>query len=221
MDTQDYSPNIRICSRCHCEFPETAEYFYRDTRGKHGLSYTCKSCRKLQSKTWYDCNKERARARAKQYYLEHAESEKARVRQWALDNPERALERSLRYRQSHAPESRKRAREWAKSNPEKYAANSRLYTRRRRARKLSVPGEHTKADEIAQVERQRGKCYYCGCKLTTHPRQPNSMTVDHVIPLTRQGATDSPDNIVIACMTCNARKNNRLPHEWNEGGRLL
>lgn len=44
--------------------------------------------------------------------------------------------------------------------------------------------------------------------------------VDHVVPLVK-GGSNGPDNLVIACSTCNLRKNDKLPHEWPEGGRLL
>jgi 5-methylcytosine-specific restriction endonuclease McrA len=41
-----------------------------------------------------------------------------------------------------------------------------------------------------------------------------------VVPLSR-GGSNGPENIVIACPTCNLAKKDKMPHEWPEGGRLL
>ncbi|MBI4729371.1 MAG: HNH endonuclease [Acidobacteria bacterium] len=47
------------------------------------------------------------------------------------------------------------------------------------------------------------KCQYCGAA---------AENVDHVIPRSRGGA-HTWENVVAACRPCNARKENRLPHE--------
>lgn len=49
-----------------------------------------------------------------------------------------------------------------------------------------------------------GECAYCFGPATTH---------DHVIPRGRPGWGD-PDNLVLACGSCNSGKNNRTPEEW-------
>lgn len=58
-------------------------------------------------------------------------------------------------------------------------------------------------------ERDRHCCQYCG---NSFPEDDLSM--DHVIPRTRGGRT-SWENIVTACIPCNTRKANRLPHQAN------
>jgi len=57
--------------------------------------------------------------------------------------------------------------------------------------------------------------------MTKKPGLSNSQTVDHVIPIAREHTSNAPDNLVIACRTCNLKKGNKRPHEWIEGGRLL
>lgn len=57
------------------------------------------------------------------------------------------------------------------------------------------------------------KCCYCARKLPS-----SELNLDHVIPRSRGGTTDWT-NIVTACIPCNLRKGNRLPHE--AGMRLL
>lgn len=51
--------------------------------------------------------------------------------------------------------------------------------------------------------RDAGRCQYCG-----RPAE----NLDHVVPRSR-GGTHSWDNVVASCRACNARKEDRLPHE--------
>lgn len=57
------------------------------------------------------------------------------------------------------------------------------------------------------IARDRWKCQYCGL------RKPSSeLTFDHVVPKSRGGRTEW-DNIVMACVECNAAKADRTPRE--------
>jgi 5-methylcytosine-specific restriction endonuclease McrA len=59
--------------------------------------------------------------------------------------------------------------------------------------------------------RDHYKCQYCGRHLTElKPRE--SLTRDHLIPLSRGGGNDWT-NVVAACSSCNTRKGNRMPEE--------
>lgn len=53
--------------------------------------------------------------------------------------------------------------------------------------------------------RDQHRCQYCGSP---------AENVDHVVPRSR-GGTHSWENVVAACRPCNARKEDRLPHEAN------
>lgn len=86
------------------------------------------------------------------------------------------------------------------------------FDHKRRMQEQSVNAV-TAQDIEVQLGRQKNKCYWCHKKLDKYH-------VDHVVPLSRDGS-NSPENIVIACPTCNMRRRNKLPHEWSEGGRLL
>lgn len=61
------------------------------------------------------------------------------------------------------------------------------------------------------LKRDQHKCQYCG-----RPSVP--MTLDHVIPKER-GGSDSWENLVCCCHTCNRKKGNRTPE--NAGMPLL
>jgi 5-methylcytosine-specific restriction endonuclease McrA len=55
------------------------------------------------------------------------------------------------------------------------------------------------------IVRDEFKCAYCGI-------ESKSLTIDHVIPLSRGGKSNF-ENCVAACKGCNAKKGNKLPSE--------
>lgn len=55
------------------------------------------------------------------------------------------------------------------------------------------------------LSRDNYTCQYCGS--VEHP-----LTIDHVIPKSRGGKTEWT-NVVAACVSCNRKKGNKLPHE--------
>lgn len=59
---------------------------------------------------------------------------------------------------------------------------------------------------------QRGKCWWCGCELL------GVYHVDHRVPIAK-GGQDNESNHCLACPTCNRKKGDKMPQEFN--GRLL
>ncbi len=53
--------------------------------------------------------------------------------------------------------------------------------------------------------RDHYSCQYCGLKTT-------GLTIDHILPTSR-GGTNTWDNVVACCQTCNVKKGNRTPKE--------
>jgi 5-methylcytosine-specific restriction endonuclease McrA len=74
----------------------------------------------------------------------------------------------------------------------------------RLCRYVFVPFRAERLTRRAILDRD-GRCQYCGT--TVGP-----MTVDHVMPRCRGGAT-TWENCVTACLRCNQRKDNRTPVE--------
>jgi 5-methylcytosine-specific restriction endonuclease McrA len=62
-------------------------------------------------------------------------------------------------------------------------------------------------------ERDACTCQYCGVKLPVR-----ELTLDHVVPRCH-GGRSTWENLAVACVKCNSRKANRMPHE--AGMRLL
>lgn len=56
----------------------------------------------------------------------------------------------------------------------------------------------------------QGVCHYCAQQVP-----PKELTLDHVVPLAR-GGRSSKNNCVPACKSCNTKKRDLLPMEWQE-----
>jgi len=79
----------------------------------------------------------------------------------------------------------------------------------------SIRAERNKARALRktrwwQQKTSTGKCYYCDKKVGF-----KNLTMDHIIPLSR-GGRSTKDNLVPCCKTCNTKKKNALPVEWEE-----
>jgi 5-methylcytosine-specific restriction protein A len=73
--------------------------------------------------------------------------------------------------------------------------------------------EKAKARDLRQTQwwknlRGRGECHYCKKRFPA-----KSLTMDHVIPISRGGFTKK-SNIVACCKECNNQKKYLLPVEW-------
>jgi 5-methylcytosine-specific restriction endonuclease McrA len=152
---------------------------------------------------WIEANRERHNEMVRQSKKRHWVKQVAYARKWRAENAEhyRAYERE--YRNSIREKVRENARRARQRDPLRYRAYVANYSAKRR----EGPGV-TKGDILAQYEKQQGRCFWCSASVA------DSYHVDHVIPLSRHGS-HSPDNIVIACPTCNISKNDKLPFvEW-------
>ena len=97
-----------------------------------------------------------------------------------------------------------RARSRALRQKPRALATARAYRIRMRAKAAGVPdglNTLTGADVLHALE--EGRCHYC-------QRRAKGLTIDHVKPLSL-GGTNTPDNIVAACRSCNSAKGQRPP----------
>ena len=133
----------------------------------------------------------------KAYRQRHHESVLASQRAYAEKNREKIRERNRRYRSNNA---------------EKLQSLVKRAKHARRAREASAAGKFTVEDIRKLNTRQRGCCYWC------QVNYGKTYHIDHVWPLVR-GGSNGPENLVLACPTCNVRKNAKTPLEF--AGRLL
>ena len=72
-----------------------------------------------------------------------------------------------------------------------------------------VPREQVKLNRRNIYARDASRCQYCGKHFST-----KELTIDHVVPRV-QGGMNTWDNLVCACVRCNARKGGRTPTQAN------
>jgi 5-methylcytosine-specific restriction endonuclease McrA len=80
---------------------------------------------------------------------------------------------------------------------------------------LSIQKERRKARELRQSQwwkrkKAKGLCHYC-----RRLCPPHSLTMDHMVPISRGGKT-TKGNLVPCCKECNNRKRHLLPMEWEK-----
>ena len=224
----------KICTKC--AVAKAVSEFRTRLTNKDGRSGSCKACdlasrkawlaakpewNKTQCQKWRSANIDAVREKDRSRYSERREerSERAQrewasmtpeqrtakaaaVRAWRKANPERVKAMWERTYAKHQPKHTARARRWRHKNPEATAASR----DRRRARAVGASGDYTK-DDVRHLLKTQGRiCRYCDGQLT-------KFHVDHFIPLAR-GGSNGPENLVLACPTCNCSKGAKLPWEW-------
>ncbi len=70
-----------------------------------------------------------------------------------------------------------------------------------------LPEQHVKLNRRNLFARDRNQCQYCGKHFST-----SDLSIDHVMPRA-QGGGDTWENLVCACIRCNAKKGGRTPEQ--------
>jgi len=112
------------------------------------------------------------------------------------------------YRQAHPDRIRESAKRTRRNHIEKARARGRFYSAKRRALYRAAFGKYTQADIIELIVQLHGKCFWCGVKLVQYH-------IDHIVPLAKGGSNER-SNITLACPSCNSKKRDTLPTEWQQ-----
>ncbi len=75
-------------------------------------------------------------------------------------------------------------------------------------RTIHAPRRRLRPNRRNLLLRDNYTCQYCGFQ-----GHANELTVDHIVPISRGGAPDKWDNLVVACKRCNWKKADRRPEE--------
>lgn len=197
---------MKTCTKCG-ETKLLSEFARRSDRPS-GVTASCKECRRQATSAWRAKNPERV----SQYRADHADEIAAYVRDWQTRNRHKVNAASLAwyhrnkgrvaaYRREHAEEIREYQRRWYEENGD-LAANKRA---RRRAAVARMPMEEVSRTYI--IERDGAKCHFCGrrCK-------EKDIHIDHLVPVSWDGAEHSAKNLRVACAACNLKSGpGRLP----------
>lgn len=183
---------LKTCTKCGQD--KSTDDFHHRTASTDGLSPICKTCRAPYRKAQYAANREKAIKQITEW--KHANPDKARQnnKNWIVTHPDEAREIQ-----------RAGSKKWKQKNPEAVLAMNHT----RRARLRNVPGTFSAADIAAMQQSQGGLCYYCAEPLSRYE-------VDHKIPISRPelSPTNSPENLCLACPTCNSQKRNKTEAEF-------
>ena len=181
---------MRVCTDCGAVLPATFEFF---SRARYpNLRGDCRNCHREKNNARAATKREEKRLYDMAYREAHQEELAAK---------------KARYYCEHPDEIRAKAKAWRAVNYIRHRASA----HRRRAMMCGERGTYKPSDVRDQYERQRGRCYYCDARVGS------DYHIDHVVPLAR-GGSNTADNLVVACPSCNLSKHTRLPHEFS--GRL-
>lgn len=209
----------KTCRKCETTYPATDEFF-PVIRGK--LSSPCRECVRKKGRKHYQDNKEvylqrkhdyyysnipLIRQQSRSYYVKNSNVILKKAKNYYHNNRPQILAQHHNYYMGHRTDWLNNQRRWRAANPEAY----RVQGHKRRGWKAG--GKVTGDDIKRQFKSQRYRCWWCQQKLRGKPYH-----IDHRIPLVK-GGTHTPDNIVIACPTCNLRKGGKTPQEF--AGRLF
>ncbi len=75
-------------------------------------------------------------------------------------------------------------------------------------RTIHVPRRRLRPNRRNLLLRDNNTCQYCGFQGSA-----GELTIDHIQPMSRGGAADRWDNVVVACKRCNWKKADRRPEE--------
>jgi 5-methylcytosine-specific restriction endonuclease McrA len=210
---------LKRCSKCGEEKPATTEFFGLKTASKDGLAPQCKICRKAyysrpdvmeQNRIKHRLHKnkrdrgEKGRAYQKKYREGHQDYQKHYQKKYREEHLTRHDMRT--YRSAHLERVREIEKKYREEHPEK--------NHNRRARKIAGGGTYTKQDIQNLLKGQKGKCANPTCR-----KKLVSYHIDHIVPLSR-GGSNWPYNLQLLCPTCNLRKHDKLPHEFDGGGQM-
>jgi 5-methylcytosine-specific restriction endonuclease McrA len=146
---------------------------------------------------------------AKKYYQKNATQIKERMVRWRKDNPEYLKQYQLatdydrKWNQANPEKKRKHRKDWYERNPQAVTAKR----QNRRAMLKNAEGTFTPEEWLMLLDKYDYTCLRCGAKEgeMNHLNKKIKMTVDHVIPLSKNGP-NRIENIQPLCLSCNSGK---------------
>ena len=124
---------------------------------------------------------------------------------YKAENHDRVLIQDAAYRDANAVDLAERLRQWKLDHPESYSAIHRRAKHKRRMLIEQDGGHWTNEEWLALKHAYDYRCADCG----KHEPDEVSLTVDHVIPLSK-GGSNSVGNLAPRCRSCNSKKNNKI-----------
>lgn len=194
---------IIICQVCGCEV--------ESERASRKFCDACRKARKaaVTARTypeWYATKGKAYHQQRRHMHPEWKQRNSERAIKWQEEHPEGKKRNDARYYQRHKDRLMVKAKEYAQANRERMLPFKRAALVRYRSRKANAEGNFTAAQFRELCEACNWRCAYC------HERF-DKLTPDHIHPISRGGSNDIT-NIIPACLSCNASKQDRTPLEY-------
>ena len=222
---------MKICSKCNIEKPNTNEYFAFQNKSKGMLKNNCKICDKeyrknnkeriKESKRIYaERNKEKIKEYFKEYYKNNKDKIKKSTKEYQENNREKVRKYKKEYRSRDKTKNmmKEYLKEYQKNNKDKlneyfkeYQKNNKdkmiFYSSQRRALRAGNGGNYTPEQRKEMLEYFDYKCAYTGECIR------NNLHIDHIIPVTK-GGSNYIYNLVPSTPSANMSKGNKDVEEW-------
>ena len=173
---------IKTCKKCKKILVAYDGNFYRKNSGKYKLDATCKECKNIYQKEYYNENKNEINKNKKQYQKEYYSRNKEKIldnqKQYKKDNSEKGKEIRHNCYEKNKEKVKEYGRQWVKENPEK------IFNRNSNRRKLEKEQGSgiTKEQWLEMMNFFDWKCAYSGESLNAKNR-----SIDHIVPLDKDG----------------------------------
>lgn len=171
---------------------------------------TCKVCEIEYHKKYAKNNPDKIKAIDQTYRAKNPEKVQMRKEKYQLENRELILVRKRKNYLKNKESIIYKQTAYIKNNPE----IRKVTKANNKARKLSAEGIITLEEVKNLYLSQDGKCNICKVELN------NYYQIDHKIPFTKNGS-NFIENIQITCTTCNIKKFNHTPEQYEHLQRLL
>ena len=170
-------------------------------------------------KAWKLKNADHVREYRKLYYQKNRDKEIQQALTWSKANPNKVKESNGKYRAKNRESLNKKQKIYRLNNHEACLAKEPEKTRIYRAKNAKAKSDGHTIAELHQYWRDRDidpkRCTYCDAWHTKWKNNWKTSQGDHVIPLHR-GGTDTMDNMMPACWSCNSSKCDKLLSEWTQ-----
>lgn len=181
----DHGDGTRTCTKCNVKLPISE--FHKDKSATGGVRATCKKCRIVHVKNWYQDNKERQSGKEKDRRNSNKEKYTEKEAKRYIKDREKRI--ALATEQSHLRKSRK-----------KETKNERGISKKSLMRKHGTQCYYCGKEMDFSV----------GIGWNFHR---DMATIEHLIPLAR-GGEHTFENTVLACRHCNLSKSAKSESEF-------
>lgn len=208
---------MKTCKKCGETKPATTDNFYTSKTNKDGFRLPCKECAMKRQKdynlehrdeildyqkTWYRDNQDKILERSKEYQQLHKEERNLYRKVYYQENRDKELEQRREYYQENKEEKLKYNKQHYEENKEYYLVRN----QNRRAKNNGNDYSLTKDEWLECLKFFDWKDAYTGLPLEI-------IHLDHVVPLSKGGATNK-SNIIPCEAEINLSKYNKDMEDW-------